>query len=786
MLEVIYEKNRSITDIERTDKGFILHSEIGMHRICPITNNIIRITYTAKEWSESCKPGVIHNAFYDGWKICEDKEKIVISSSVIKLVIDRKTASYSYFNISDGERLLLKEKEHESKSLEEFQAYTVDEESEISTEKISTADGIKEVVRDAIRIPYKILYHTRTYYEWQDDEALYGLGQQEEGLLNLRGSTVYVHQANRKIAVPMLVSSKGYGILTDTYSPLIFNDNEYGSYIYTEADEELDYYFIAGASLNDVVKGYRYLTGKAAMLPKWAFGYIQSQERYETAEEILEISHKYREKGIGLDCIVLDWCSWEDGKWGQKSFDKKRFGNPEQMIEKLHDMNIHFMISIWPNMDKSTDNYAEMSGNKCLLPSSEIYNALSKEGRKLYWKQVNEGLFEKGVDAWWCDSSEPLTVEWMHKERMEPAVMYVEFCKELQNILPADMTNSYSFFHAMTIYEGQRSVGKAGESKRVCNLTRAAYTGQQRYGTILWSGDTDASWDTYRKQIACGLNFAASGLPYWTVDIGAFFVKNGNCWYWKGEYDRTNQDLGYQELFTRWYQWGAFLPVFRGHGTDCRRELWEYTGADNMFYDAMVKINELRYKLMPYIYSQAGKVWIYDDSMIKMLAFDYGYDNNVLDIKDQYMFGESIMVCPVTDAMYYGNDNESISHNTSKTRKVYLPKSNDWYDYWTHEYYEGGQWITAQAPIDIIPLYVRAGSIIPVTTVKDHVAAHDDISFEVYSGVDCEYELYSDSGDGYDYENGKYSLTRYIWKDEEKRLYDESGACVAVDKLYSR
>lgn len=688
------------------------------------------------------------------------------------IAIDRNSASYTYYNKDN--RILLRERARDSKVLEEFQSYRLDEEETSHVTQVETPDGVKEIVTDAARVPDEKLYHTRIYFDWQEEEALYGLGQQEEGMLNLRGQTVYVHQANRKIAVPMLLSTMGYGILMDTYSPMIFNDTISGSYLYTEADDELDYYFIAGNNMNEIVKDYRKLTGKASMLPKWAFGYIQSQERYETQEEVLEMAKEHREREIGLDCLVMDWCTWEDGMWGQKTFDASRFPNPKEMIDKLHSQDIHFMLSIWPVMNKQTDNYKEMKEAGTLLPASEIYNALEEKGRNLYWEQVKRGLFCHGIDAWWCDSSEPLTVEWTHMERMEPAVMYSEYCRELQNHLPARATNAFPYYHAKTLYEGQR---QETEKKRVCNLTRSAYTGQQRFGTILWSGDTAAKWATLRDQIACGLNFVATGLPYWTTDIGAFFVKKSTFWYWDGDYDDTTEDAGYLELFTRWYQWGAFLPIFRGHGTDCRRELWKYTGEDKLFYNAMMKVNRLRYQLMPYIYSQAGKVWLKDESMMKMLAFDFVEDKEVWDISDEYLFGDSFLVCPVTEPMYFEAGNRKLS-NRSYTRKVYLPKGCGWYDYWTNKYYEGGQWIVADAPIDKIPLFVREGSIIPVTEPSTHVAVKDKISWLVYAGKDCQYELYEDEGDGYGYEKGEYSFTKYKWSDKEQILCDENGAVV--------
>lgn len=261
------------------------------------------------------------------------------------------------------------------------------------------------------------------------------------------------------------------------------------------------------------------------------------------------------------------------------------------------------MISVWANTNKNTDNYAELKEAGLLLPGCSVYNAFSADGRAMYWRQAKQGLYSYGLDAWWCDSSEPFTPEWVHIERTEPARMYEEYCRDVQNHIPLQQGNAYAFYHAQGIYEGQRS---ENDGKRVVNLTRSAYTDQQRYGTILWSGDISATWDTLKRQIAAGLNLSASGLPYWTTDIGAFFVKRGTPWYWRGDFDQCFADLGYRELFTRWYQWAAFLPVFRGHGTDCRRELWHCANEDVPFYDAIIKANHMRYELMPYIYSAAG------------------------------------------------------------------------------------------------------------------------------------------------------------------------------------
>ena len=545
-------------------------------------------------------------------------------------------------------------------------------------------------------------------------------------------------------------------MLIDTYSPLIFNDDQNGSYVYTEADCELDYYFMAGG-MTQVIKDYRFLTGKAALLPKWAFGYVQSQERYETQTEILETTKKSRDLGIGMDCIVLDWISWGENMWGQKSYDESRFPEPKQMIKELHDEHTHFMISIWPTMAGGTPDNKEFSEKKLFLPACNVYNAFKEEGRKLYFDQLKRTHFAYGTDAWWCDSSEPFTPEWNHMERPEPAKLFGEYCSEAGLRMPYEYCNSFPLYHAMGIYENQRAAmqemketpGTAERTeKRVCNLTRSAYTGQQRFGTIMWSGDTDASWETLRAQVTAGLHFCASGIPFWTMDIGAFFVKQGAFWYWDGKYDDTVDDEKYCELFVRWYQLGAFLPVFRGHGTDFRRELWNFKGK---YYDALIKTNRLRYRLLPYIYSEAGKVWLEDKSLIRWLAFDFAEDRKVWDIKDQYMFGEALMVCPVLESV-------------KTERSVYFPKSCDWYDLYTGEKYAGGTTVTIKADLDTIPVFVKAGSIIPMCEPALSTEELEDAEFKKFGEGECRYMYYTDAGDGYGYENGEYTLKEIVQK----------------------
>lgn len=767
MLEVNKRPERKITCVERKQDALILHSNYGLIKLEPKASHIIRVVYTLKDvFGELVKPGIVSKINYGEWNYVETNNEIIMKTEVLSLTVNKNTASIKYFDQTG--KLLLMERDHESKNLEEFDSFktVIDENTKI--EKVVTPDGIKEVISDAVKEFDKKLYRTRLFLEWQKEEALYGLGQHEEGYLNLRGTTAFLHQANKKIAVPLLVSSLGYGLLMDTYSPMIFNDTNFGSYLYTQADEEMDFYFIYGGNMDGVIKGYRYLTGKAVMLPKWAFGFVQSQERYESADEMIDLVKNYRSREIGLDCVVLDWRSWEGELWGQKTFDNERFKDPSAMMEEIHENHANLMISIWPNMSNDCDNYKEFEKKKLLLQGSSIYDPFTEEGRKLYWKQANRGLFSHGIDSWWCDSCEPFTPEWNHMGEPEASTMYHEFYDTASQYIPAELTNSYGLYHARTMYEGQRGVT---DEKRVINLTRNGYTGQQRYGTVLWSGDISATWQTMERQIAAGLNFCVSGIPYWTLDIGGFFVKKGVQWFWNGDYELGYDDLGYRELFTRWFQYGCFLPMFRSHGTDFRRELWNFGDQEDVFYKALIKINHLRYELMPYIYSIAARVWRDDYTMLRMLAFDFVNDSTAREIKDQFLFGSCLMVCPVTQPMYYEKGSSPIE-GTLKSRQVYLPEGADWYDFWTNKYYQGGQFITAEAPIDIIPLFVKAGSILPMTRFMNYVDEKPDASIEicVYAGKDAEFELYEDEGNSYRYENGEYAITKFTWSEGEAKL----------------
>ena len=757
MLTAIKPKSRQITDAERTEDGVVFRSEFEMLRVQVKTPEIVRITATPCEhFSKKERPGTVCDRVSDEYSIGEDCGEYILTTNAVTVYVDKASGAIR-FNDPDG-REMLRENRHAARTYEEFETYTLAG-TEQKTRIIDTADGKKEVLEQPLKIPTGKSFHIRLLLEL-GDEALYGFGQHEQTMGSLRNKTLYLHQANRQIAVPMVVSTKGYGILFDAYCPMIFREDESGAVVYLEADRELDYYVMVGG-MNRVIRNYRVLTGKAVMLPKWAFGYIQSQERYETQEEILRTAAKSRELGIGMDCIVLDWISWGENQWGQKSYDEKRFPAPKEMIGTLHNEHVRFMISLWPTMAAQTEDHREFAEQGLFLPASDIYNAFRKEARELYWKQLERKHFAYGTDAWWCDSSEPITPEWNHVERPEPSRLYEEYCSEAGLRLPYEYCNAFPLYHAMGIYENQRECMNRKKAtaadyreKRVCNLTRSAYTGQQRYGTIMWSGDTAASWETLRAQVTAGLHFCASGLPYWTMDIGAFFVKSGVQWYWDGRYDNTAEDKAYCELFVRWYQLGCFLPVFRGHGTDCRRELWNFKGE---FYDALIKANRLRYQLIPYIYSEAGKVWLDDASMIRWLAFDHSDDREVWNITDQYLFGDSLMICPVLQPMYYGEDGTRIE-NPVTTRQVYFPKGCDWYDLYTGRRYPGGSHAVVSAALDEIPVFVKAGSVIPMCEAAMSTDELGEVTFRAYGDGECRYRYYTDAGDGYGYENGEYTV----------------------------
>ena len=708
-----------------------------------------------------------------------NEDSAIVSGGIISAEVSGDDLHIKWSRTSDGSTLL-------QEGIKEFiripvMKYTTGDEAPV-IDRVKTVDGERNFIRNLKEVRDHEAFQGRLHFCFADDEQIHGLGQAEEGIYDYRGHVQYLYQHNMRIPMPVLVSSRGYGILFDCTCLMTFSDTENGSYLFFDAIPYLDYYFIAGDSMDEIVAGLRYLTGDAAMLPKWAYGYVQSKEQYYTADELVEVAERYRKLGIPIDCVVQDWNTWEKDKWGNKILDPERYGNMKECAEKLHGMNVHTMVSVWPNMNSGTENYDEFMSKGQLLNDLATYDAFDDKAREVYWKQVKEGLFENGFDSFWCDSTEPFSgPDWGGEIKREPWKRYQIVGDEHKKYLPPEKANAYALMHAKGIFENQR---KTTEKKRVLNLTRSGYASGQKYAAMLWSGDTCASWDTLRRQITEGLNMGLSGYPYWTLDIGGFFTvgkewKNRGCgcnndptpkWFWHGIYDEGVKDKGYCELYVRWLQMGVFLPMFRSHGTDTPREIWNFGREGDPFYDAIAKAIRLRYTLMPYIYSLAGAVRLEAGTMMRSLLFDFPDDEKAVERSDEFMFGKNLLVCPVTEPMYYEAGSAELERD--KTWECYLPAGSVWYDIWDNKKYEGGQTVIVDAPLDRIPVFAKGGSMIPERANLTYAMEDNDepIELHIFTGADGEFVYYDDAGDDYAYEKGEYETIRFRWMDESRTL----------------
>lgn len=765
--------------IQHTTHGATVKIEIpgGFLELTAYSESIVRVRYApTREFSANRSLMIVDSPCTSvDVNVSETAEALIFSTSKLSIRINRETGAFTYLDSSG--QILTKEPDRGGKTLIPVDVVKTVFDETSQAQIRNDVDGVRAYTSSSRQIIDRQAFHTRLEFEWAPGEALYGLGSHEEGMMNLRGQHQYLYQQNMKVVVPTLLSTKGYGILLDSYSLMTFHDDAFGSYLWTDVDDALEFYFIYGPEFDEIVQGIRQLTGKVPMLPRWAFGYLQSKEKYVSQAELIDVVKEYRKRSLPLDCIVQDWKSWTSDLWGQKTLDPERFPDPKQMMTELHRLNTRLMISIWPIMNPGGDNWREMRDQDCLLGNQATYDAFREEARELYWKQANDGLFTYGIDAWWCDCTEPFQADWMGAYKPEPEERLRINTEEAKRFLDPEFINAYSLMHSQGIYEGQR---KSGIGKRVVNLTRSGYAGQQRYSTITWSGDVSATWDTLRRQIADGLNFCVTGLPYWTVDIGAFFVKNDpQLWFWNGDYDLGVEDMGYRELYVRWFQYGAFLPMFRSHGTDTPREIWRFGNPGDAMYEALVKVLHLRYRLMPYIYSLAGLTTHCNYTMLRALAFDFRADPTTYDIADQYMFGPAFLVNPVTKPMYFSAGSKVIN-GVPKSRPVYLPTGSDWYDFWIGQRFSGGQTITAGASLDTIPLYVRSGSIIPIGPDVTYADEQPNATLElhIYSGQNGNFTLYNDEGDNYNYERGHFAMIRLFWDDTNRRLtlHDRQGS----------
>ena len=643
---------------------------------------------------------------------------------------------------------------------------------------------------------------TKTYQVYQPfvldkEEAIYGLGQLQNGKMIQRNMTKNLIQGNVEDVSPFFQSTKGYGVFWDNYSPTLFTDNEVETSFRSEVGDCVDYYFMYGKDADGVIAQVRSLTGQAPMFPLWTYGYWQSKERYKSQEEVVDVVRKYRELGIPLDGIIQDWQYWgHNYLWNAMDFQNPTFNNPQKMMEDVHAMNAHMAISIWSSFGPMTKPYRELdkkgmlfnfttwpqSGLESWPPNMEypsgvrVYDAYNPEARDIYWKYLNDGIFKLGMDAWWMDSTEPDHLDWK-PEDMDTKTYLGSFRK---------VRNAYPLMTVGGVYDHQRAVTS---DKRVFILTRSGFLGQQRYGANVWSGDVASTWESFRNQIPAGLNFSLCGMPHWNSDIGGFFAGHYNK-SWND--DSASKNPLYQELYVRWLQFGTFNPMMRSHGTDVYREIYKFGKKGEPVYDAIEKMIGLRYSLLPYIYSTSWEVSNRQSSFMRALMMDFVDDRKVWDINDEYMFGKSILVAPITHAQYtpeavvkvseeegWNRDGAkktktdvAVDFMETKSTNIYLPAGTLWYDFWTNEKHEGGKEITKETTLDVIPLYVKAGSIIPVGPQVQYATEKpwDHLELKVYAGANGNFILYEDEFDNYNYEKGVYTEIPISWNNTSRKL----------------
>ena len=858
-----------VSEYGKTEHGISVNTDVGVVVFEVFDEHIIRCIANPSKIDDSYSSKIVETTPVDvSWEIIEEGNKVGVSTAKIKALVDKTTGAIIYYDSNN--KILLAEPKSEGR-----------------------------VFGENIINENKAQYAKQTFLS-DADEAIYGLGQNHTDKLNLKGSNLELFQRNTEIYIPLLVSSKNYGILWDNYAhnkfgnlqeaqflpttaftdtagntgklssefysdsnfkeavewndwdgTMDFNKNmdkssginsirlsgsitldESGEYElikeergklmlyidgervmefwqsilstprpvhinlekgkhkvvieYTQIKDEfptlkwrkpseknenisiwsasarnIDYYFIYGEkNLDDVVSGFRQLTGQASLLPKWAYGFWQSRNRYKTQDEILEMTQKLRSNDIPFDNIVQDWHYWENDKWGSHTFNKETFPDPSKMMKDIHDMNANVMISVWGKFYPETENYKELDAAGAMFSKyadekqldfrkhlNSYYDPYNAEGRKIYWDQINTELYTHGIDAWWLDGTEPAFDKDFSADKrayyMEPNAFGSGH----------DYLNLYALFNSKAIYDGQRSVDP---NKRIFILTRSSFAGMQKYAASAWSGDVAASWDTFRQEIVAGLNYSLSGMPYWTDDIGGYISEMRDDTFFYDEFE---------ELFTRWFQFGTFSPIFRAHGDEHPQNMLAFK---KEYFDAQLKFDKLRYSLMPYIYSVAGAVTHDDYTMMRGLVFDFANDKKVYDINDQFMFGPSLLICPVTAYK-------------AREREVYLPISEGgWYDFWRGKHYEGGKSYTVSAPLDEMPIFVKAGSIIPFGPELQYTTEKkpNPILLKIYGGSNAEFTLYEDEGVNYNYENEKFSNIRATWNDEMNQLNisDRKGA----------
>ncbi len=778
---------------ERSANGVTFHTSNGSMLIAVCSDRVIHVVVSpTKEIPESNVPSVTSPCSGTAFKLSSTAASVSVKTSSMDVEIDRSSLAVKFKN-SSGDTVL--------------------------AEQANNGRSIAPIMIGDVPS-----YEVRQDFLLSPDEALYGVGQHQEGFLNVRDIPLQLLQANTNIAIPFVVSTKGYGLLWNNAALTEFNPTtksialdengkgtfqtdaagEYGFLLSgnerrrlhlsvndekiiditnmwvadsagakihlnarttynisaetggntqlrvrapsntmgfrSDASRAIDYYFIYGPQPDQVVARYREITGAAPLLPLWAYGFWQCRERYSSQQQILDTAAEFRKRQIPVDVMVQDWQYWGKYGWNAMKFDENYYPKPAELMSALHHDNFHMVISVWAKFGVQTDVNKEFVNDGLILKSAaatgepgesketeDWVDLFNPKAQALFWKDLDRGLFHDGLDGWWLDASEP------EGDPLKNDNTYLGLGRTVRN--------AYPLFETTAVYKGQRA---ADENKRVVILTRSAFTGQQRNGIINWSGDISANWDTLRRQIPAGLNFGISGFPYWTTDVGGFFRP-------RDQYTSA----AYHELLIRWFQFGAFSPIFRVHGYQSETEMWKY---GPQVESILREYDELRYRLMPYIYSTAWGVTNRGETMMKALPFVYPGDQSLRDVSDQFLFGDSLLINPVTEP-------------NATTRKVILPAGSDWYDFWSGQKSRGGQTIVADAPLDKMPILVREGSIVPLGPKVQYAAENQDpTELRIYGGKDADFQLYEDSGDGYAYERGERATINLHWNDKSREL----------------
>lgn len=697
-------------------------------RICK--DDIVQVKYTIMDAFPAFNSLVVNNEFAKkiNFTVTDQGKQILIATQKLNIQISKETGAISFLN-KKGELI------------------TSEDKSDCKSMQAQTVAGIPT-------------YQISTQFMSPADEALFGLGCHpvDTGSINYKGRNQDMTIKYLTGAIPVLLSTKGFGIYWDNYASSNFYgaeaNNSKFKYV-SESGKQVNYYFFYGPSFDHIIDLYRQTTGKAPMFPKWAFGLFQSQDRYMSQSEIITVKDNYRNNHIPVDAIVQDWYYWDPLPIGSHVMKQERYPNPKALVDELHKANLHAMISIWPVFGTGTPNFdalKKMGGltsvtwdNVVTHTFDTYYDAHNPAAREMYWRQAADSLILRdGWDAWWVDQCEPDNGALLDERRKA----------DFSVGKGIDYFNTYSLEHSKGLYKGWRRDVK---DKRAFLLIRQAFAGQQRNSTTLWSSDIFCSFEAFKVQVPQGINACVSGIPYWTSDIGGY------------HYNWTAADWSLpekQELFTRWFQFGAFCPIFRIHGKG-ERALFSKNWSDET-KKTLLAYDKLRYRLLPYIYSLAGSITNDNNTMMRSLSFDFRNDPKVYNIQDQYMFGPAFLVNPVTEQMYTGVN----ATKGKTTREVYLPKDASWYDFWTGKEYAGGQTIAAAAPLNTMPLYVKAGSIVPMGPAMEYATERkaDVLEIRIYKGADGDFNLYEDENDNYQYEKGAFSTIHFHWNDKANQL----------------